>query len=244
MPRRKHGARYGKGHRGVVMGSGRSQAGLGLDLRISTIPGGIRSGRPLQDLDVAVHWPPQIFSAGLRITIPPPWKGFSPNQGQAMGPAGSFSMTQAQFIPNLIFSGVLDRFPRLKWVCAETGVGWVKLCLRSLRSRVGAPPSVDARGSSTRPSETVPAPDLRRLLVREGRVHRSAPSGRHRQHHVGIGFPAPRLPSIRVPGNPSSAWLTVCRPKTGESYFTKTRYASTGPRPQFRLKSTNREFIT
>ena len=38
---------------------------------------------------------------------------------------------QAQFIPNLIFSGVLDRFPKLKWVCAETGVGWVNYVLEA-----------------------------------------------------------------------------------------------------------------
>jgi predicted TIM-barrel fold metal-dependent hydrolase len=45
-----------------------------------------------------------------------------------MGPSGGFSV-QAQFIPNLIFSGVLDRYPRLKWVCAETGLGWVNYIL-------------------------------------------------------------------------------------------------------------------
>ena len=42
-------------------------------------------------------------------------EGFTRNQEQAMGPAGGFS-NQAQFIPNLIFSGVLDRYPRLRWV--------------------------------------------------------------------------------------------------------------------------------
>jgi predicted TIM-barrel fold metal-dependent hydrolase len=47
-----------------------------------------------------------------------------------MGPAGGFS-NQAQFIPNLIFSGVLDRYPRLRWVCAETGIGWVNYMLEA-----------------------------------------------------------------------------------------------------------------
>ena len=45
-----------------------------------------------------------------------------------MGPSGGFS-TPAQFMPNLLFSGVLDRFPRLKWVSAETGLGWVNYIL-------------------------------------------------------------------------------------------------------------------
>jgi predicted TIM-barrel fold metal-dependent hydrolase len=77
-----------------------------------------------QDLDIPIHW---HAGAGLRLSIPR-WKGYSRNQEQAMGPAGGFSL-QAQFIPNLIFSGVLDRYPRLRWVCAETGLGWVNYML-------------------------------------------------------------------------------------------------------------------
>jgi predicted TIM-barrel fold metal-dependent hydrolase len=77
-----------------------------------------------QDLDIPVHW---HSSAGLMLRMPR-WKGYTRNQEQAMGPAGSFS-TPAQFMPNLLFSGVLDRFPRLKWVSAETGLGWVNYIL-------------------------------------------------------------------------------------------------------------------
>lgn len=77
-----------------------------------------------QDLEVPVHW---HAGAGLRFNMPT-WKGYSRNQQQAVGPTGSFA-SQAQFIPNLIFSGVLDRYPRLKWVCAETGLGWVNYIL-------------------------------------------------------------------------------------------------------------------
>ena len=36
-----------------------------------------------------------------------------------------------QFLPNLIFSGNLERYPRLKWVCAETGLGWVNYALEA-----------------------------------------------------------------------------------------------------------------
>jgi predicted TIM-barrel fold metal-dependent hydrolase len=77
-----------------------------------------------QDLNAPIHW---HAGGGLRLTMPR-WNGYTRNQEQAMGPAGGFSV-QAQFIPNLIFSGVLDRYPRLKWVCAETGLGWVNYIL-------------------------------------------------------------------------------------------------------------------
>lgn len=79
-----------------------------------------------QDLGMPVHW---HAGAGIALRVPR-WKGYTANQGQAMGPAGGFSV-QAQFIPNLIFSGVLDRFPKLKWVCAETGIGWVNYILEA-----------------------------------------------------------------------------------------------------------------
>jgi len=37
----------------------------------------------------------------------------------------------AQFLPNLIFSGILERYPRLNWVCAETGLGWLAYVLEA-----------------------------------------------------------------------------------------------------------------
>jgi predicted TIM-barrel fold metal-dependent hydrolase len=111
-----------KGHKGIVMVAEPSH----------TLPGLKHFNDPYwyplwatcQDLDIAVHW---HASAGLSLRLPR-WKGYTRNQEQAMGPSGSFS-TPAQFMPNLLFSGVLDKFPRLKWVSAETGLGWVNYIL-------------------------------------------------------------------------------------------------------------------
>jgi len=111
-----------KGHRGVVM----------LAEPIQNLEGLKHFNDPYWDplwaacqaLDVPIHW---HASGGLRLSMPR-WSGYSRNQEQAVGPSGGFSV-QAQFIPNLIFSGVLDRYPRLKWVCAETGLGWVNYIL-------------------------------------------------------------------------------------------------------------------
>lgn len=77
-----------------------------------------------QDLDIPIHW---HLGAGLKLSMPQ-WKGYTRNESQAMGPCSAFCNV-AQFIPNLIFSGVLDRYPSLKWVCAETGLGWVNYVL-------------------------------------------------------------------------------------------------------------------
>ncbi len=76
--------------------------------------------------NLPIHW---HAGAGIAIRIPR-WRGYTPNQGQAYGPAGGFA-NQAQFVPNLLFSGVLERFPKTRWVCAETGVGWVAYMLEA-----------------------------------------------------------------------------------------------------------------
>jgi predicted TIM-barrel fold metal-dependent hydrolase len=113
-----------KGHRGVLMLAEPSMTRAGLKHFNDTWWDPLWAA--CQDLDVPIHW---HAGAGIRLAIPR-WRGFTPNQGQAMGPAGGFS-NQAQFIPNLIFSGVLDRYPRLRWVCAETGIGWVNYMLET-----------------------------------------------------------------------------------------------------------------
>jgi uncharacterized protein len=111
-----------KGHRGITMLAEPSMKRAGLNH--FNDPWWNPLWAVCQDLGVPVHW---HAGAGIELKVPR-WKGFTPNQGQAMGPAGNFSV-QAQFIPNLIFSGVLDRYPKLRWICAETGIGWVPYML-------------------------------------------------------------------------------------------------------------------
>lgn len=134
-----------KGHRGIVMLAEPSQSLVGL--KHFNDPYWDPLWAACQELDVPVHW---HAGAGLRISMPR-WKGYTRNQEQAMGPSGSFSM-QAQFIPNLIFSGVLDRYPRLKWVCAETGLGWVNYILEGC-DHEWERRHLWTEGIATRPSE-------------------------------------------------------------------------------------------
>jgi uncharacterized protein len=111
-----------KGHKGITMLAEPSQ----------TLPGLHHFNDPYwhplwdvcQELDIPIHW---HASAGLALRMPQ-WQGYTRKQVQAMGPSGGFS-TAAQFMPNLLFSGVLDRYPRLKWVSAETGLGWLNYIL-------------------------------------------------------------------------------------------------------------------
>jgi predicted TIM-barrel fold metal-dependent hydrolase len=111
-----------KGHKGITMLAEPSQTHAGL--HHFNDPYWNPLWEVCQDLDIPIHW---HASAGLNLKMPR-WKGYTRNQEQAMGPSGGFS-TSAQFMPNLLFSGVLDKYPTLKWVSAETGLGWVNYIL-------------------------------------------------------------------------------------------------------------------
>jgi predicted TIM-barrel fold metal-dependent hydrolase len=111
-----------KGHKGITMLAEPSQTRAGL--HHFNDPYWYPLWEVCQDLEIPIHW---HASAGLNLRMPR-WKGYTRNQEQAMGPAGGFS-TSAQFMPNLLFSGVLDKYPTLKWVSAETGLGWVNYIL-------------------------------------------------------------------------------------------------------------------
>jgi uncharacterized protein len=80
-----------------------------------------------QDLDMPVHW---HANAGLSFgtTV---WKGYARPQAWVATAPSSWSAL-SQFMPNLVFSGLLDRFPKVKWVLAESGIGWFNYTLESL----------------------------------------------------------------------------------------------------------------
>ena len=100
-----------------------------------------------QELEMPVHF---HASAGLarKLTFPE-WDGYTPYQQHAAFTVPT-SAWPAQIVPNLIFSGIAYKFPRSKWVFAETGIGSVSWRAGCLRSRMGtAPPLASRAGSKT-----------------------------------------------------------------------------------------------
>ena len=79
-----------------------------------------------QDAGISIHW---HTSAGIQLRVPL-WRGYVRGQMLAAHAPATFAVL-AQFLPNLIFSGILDRYPRLNWVCAETGMGWLGYVLEA-----------------------------------------------------------------------------------------------------------------
>jgi predicted TIM-barrel fold metal-dependent hydrolase len=133
------------GHRGINMISEPSTA----DKRLKHFND--RYWDPLwavcQDLNIAVHW---HSGAGVSLEFER-WKGFTNQEAGASGRASGF-ITPAEYIPNALFSGVLDRYPKLKFLTAESGLGWVNYILEGC-DHEWERHKLWAEGLKTRPSE-------------------------------------------------------------------------------------------
>jgi predicted TIM-barrel fold metal-dependent hydrolase len=81
-----------------------------------------------QDLDIPISW---HGSGGLVNQLAVPlWDGFNRSQAHT-AQTSRLCVTASTMISNLLFSGRLERYPALKWVCAETGMGWLSYVLES-----------------------------------------------------------------------------------------------------------------
>ena len=73
-----------------------------------------------QQLELPIHFHGSAgLSAGSSVRK---WSGYSPRQAHSAQTATS-AVTPAQIIPQFIFSGITERFPRLKCAFPEAGVG-------------------------------------------------------------------------------------------------------------------------
>ena len=60
-----------------------------------------------------------------------PWPTLDGERKLAIGSAMMY-LSNARTLANLIFSGVLERFPGVKFVSVESGIGWIPFFLESL----------------------------------------------------------------------------------------------------------------
>jgi len=81
-----------------------------------------------QEMGVGVHLHASAGLAG-KLSLPQ-WKGYTRRQSHCVSTLRNFC-TATQIVPYLIFSGMLEKFPRLNWVFAETGLGWVSSVLEA-----------------------------------------------------------------------------------------------------------------
>jgi predicted TIM-barrel fold metal-dependent hydrolase len=71
-----------------------------------------------------------------------PWPSQGDDQKLAIGSAMMY-LTNARVIANLIYSGLLERHPTLRFVSVESGIGWIPFVLEALTHQRGElPPNV------------------------------------------------------------------------------------------------------
>ena len=64
------------------------------------------------------------------VPVLPAWPGYAPQMARAVIAVRSIS-SQIQVMTNVLFSGILDRFPKLKLISVESGVGWIPYLLET-----------------------------------------------------------------------------------------------------------------
>lgn len=64
------------------------------------------------------------------------WPSLSPGHKLALGSAMLY-LNNAKMLGNLMYSGVLERFPALQIVSVESAVGWVPFMLEALKYQMG-----------------------------------------------------------------------------------------------------------
>ena len=87
------------------------------------------------------HWDP-LWSTAQELSMPvnfhigsggvgnPSWRGMDPQRSLAALSTVVF-MSNVRCLANLIFSGLLDRYPELNFVSVESGIGWIPFMLEA-----------------------------------------------------------------------------------------------------------------
>lgn len=102
-----------------------------------------------QELDVPVNF---HIGAGSEAFQNTPWPNLPFQRILALGSIGLF-LDNFRVIVNLIFSGLLERFPRLKFVSVESGIGWIPFVLEAMEYQFDETVPDERDGLSLRPTE-------------------------------------------------------------------------------------------
>lgn len=81
-----------------------------------------------------------------------PWPSFAHDLKLAMGSAMIY-LSNAKVIGNIIYSGLLNRFPKLKFVSVESGIGWIPFVLEALDYQLTETAPGTMKNLTMKPSE-------------------------------------------------------------------------------------------
>ncbi|WP_419855510.1 amidohydrolase family protein [Candidatus Poriferisodalis sp.] len=118
---------HANGLRGIVTCSNPEEAGLP-DM---AMPHWDPVWQVCSDLAMPVNFHIGSSKGNLDYYGKAPWPSFGPERRLAVGSANLF-MGNARVVGNMIYSGVPERFPDVKFVSVESGVGWLPFFLEVL----------------------------------------------------------------------------------------------------------------
>ena len=87
--------------------------------------------RELQELELPINFHCGASATQRTYNGGSPWPSMEQNSKLAVGSA-MLQMGNARIVANMILSGVCERFPRLKIVSVESGIGWLPFMLEAL----------------------------------------------------------------------------------------------------------------
>jgi predicted TIM-barrel fold metal-dependent hydrolase len=94
-----------------------------------------RAWDPLWEVCADLHMPVHFHIGSSATAMDFFGKYFWPSQDEYIKPAiggGMLFLNSARVVMNTIFAGIFDRFPKLKMVAVESGVGWIPFILETM----------------------------------------------------------------------------------------------------------------
>ena len=139
---------HANGLRGIVTCSNPEEAGLP-DM---AMPHWDPVWQVCSDLAMPVNFHIGSSKGNLDYYGKAPWPSFGPERRLAVGSANLF-MGNARVVGNMIYSGVPERFPNVKFVSVESGVGWLPFFLEVLDHQMAETAPNELADLSMLPSE-------------------------------------------------------------------------------------------
>ena len=180
---------HGNGLRGIVTCSNPEEAGLPDMAERAWDP----VWEVCSELAMPVNFHIGSSKGNLDFYGKAPWPSFGAERKLAVGSANLF-MGNARVIGNMIYSGVPERFPELRFVSVESGVRVAAVLPGGARPSAAGDRTERAGGAVAAAVGVLPAPVLRYVLVRTGHGgpgHRLPGAG---QRDVRDRLPPPDLP--------------------------------------------------
>ena len=134
-------------------------------------------------------------------------------------------LSAAEALGMWIMGGVFERFPRLKVVFVEPGLGWVSWWLYIVDDLMTAP-GLRVPGDLEAAEPLLPPERLPHVHRRARRDPARPRTAGHRQHHVVVGLPASRCRAGRTPEHSSRRCSTEYRDTSASSSSAATPHAS------------------